>query len=189
MIDNNFCCQLKLPFEINLDPLRKIRDSYTNTQQYMIFPYNYNDVDPKLISLVDSLDLFISHQEVFYTPAKSKLPIHVDQDRFSNMSKLNWIFGAPGSEMIWWKAKDENNLKHYTTPIGTKYLYFTEDEADEVFRHEITESTFINAGVAHSIDNHTDEGRWCLSHCINLKNTKKNIQMEEVKEIFKNYVL
>ncbi|NDB57691.1 hypothetical protein EB001_04525 [bacterium] len=185
---NNFVCELQLPFEIDTTGVYKVIESYKDLHQYMIFPYSREWLDPNLLTLIDSLGYYISHQEMFYTPPKGKLPIHVDQYTYSNMSKLNWIFGGPGSN-VWWKAKDPKaQLKYYTTPIGTQYIYFEEHEVDEIYRYPVHTSTFFNAGQPHSVDNTSDEGRWCLSHCISSKKTRNMIEMPEVHQVFADYI-
>ena len=187
-MENIYCKDLKLDFEVNLDELKKIRDGYKDVHQYMIFPYPKWAVDERLNSLIESLGLYVSHQEVFYTPPHGKLPIHVDQYNFSNMTKLNWVIGGKGSHMVWWKPKPGVPLRYYTTPIGTQYLMFEESEVDEVFRGEIGLGTFVNAGVPHSIDNPTDDGRWTLSHCLSYRGTKRMIEWPQMLEIFKDYL-
>lgn len=187
-MENIYCKDLKLDFEINLDPLRKIRDGYKDVHQYMIFPYKREDIDSRLLDLISSVGLYVSHQEVFYTPPNGKLPIHVDQYNFSNMTKLNWVIGAKGSHMVWWKPKPGTPLRYYTTPIGTQYLLFEEEEVDEVYRGEIGLGTFINAGVPHSIDNPTDEGRWTLSHCLSFNGTRRMIEWQDAMKLFAKYL-
>jgi hypothetical protein len=185
---NNYVTELQLPFEIDLSPAHRIIAGYKNVNQYYIFPYNRSDIDKNLLKFIDDMGCFISHQEMFYTPAHQKLPIHVDNEDFSNMAKLNWIIGAKGSDMVWWKPKDPNKKNKFTTPIGTRYLLYTEQMVDEEYRFPVGKSTFINAGIPHSIDNHTDDGRWCLSHVIGLKSGRQNIQMDQVHAVFKDYI-
>jgi hypothetical protein len=184
---NKYVTSLKLPFEIDTSGVDKVMAGYKNVEQYMIFPYPKADVDKKLIEFIDSFGLFISHEEMFYTPPGSKLPIHVDQHVFSNMSKLNWVFGE--GENVWWEPKPKIPLNYHTTPIGTQYLHFKEEDVIEVHRSSVGKSTFFNAGVAHSVDNTKSAvGRWTLCHCISYKSTRKNIQMDEVHEIFRDYI-
>ena len=185
---NMYVTELELPFEIDLSPAYKVIEGYKNVNQYYIFTYDKSWLDAKLVKFIDDMGCYISHQEMFYTPPHGKLPIHVDQEQFSNMAKINWIIGAEGSHMVWWKPKDPTKLNKFTTPIGTEYMMFTEDMVDEEYRFPVRKSTFINAGLPHSIDNQTDEGRWCLSHCISIKRHLENIQMEQVHQIFKDYI-
>ena len=189
-MQNNYVTELSFDFEYDTTQVKKIIDGYKDINQYMIFPYPKEAIDPRLLKIVDDLGLYISHQEMFYTPPHGKLPIHVDQYVLSNMAKLNWVFGAEGSHNVWWKPKnpDPKTFKYYTTPIGTQYIYFEEKDVDEVYRYATGISTFFNAGIAHSVDNPTDEGRWCLCHCICLKGTRRMIEMPEVHKIFQNYL-
>ena len=191
---NQYLCKLKFDFKLSLDGVKKIRDNYKDLHQYMMFTYPKEYESPELHALMDSLGLFISHHEIFYTPPRGKLPIHVDHHKFSfqspNMAKINWILDCTGGDMVWWEPKPGSPLKYHKTPIGTEYLMYEEDQVTEVYRAEIGESTFINAGVPHSIHNNTDVGRWCLSHNINYKSDRtKNILISEVPELFKKYVL
>ena len=187
-MENIFCKDLKLDFDVNLDPLKKIRDTYEKKDQMMMFPYSINDVDPRLVKWLDDLGMYISHQEVFYTPPGGKLPIHVDQYSYSNICKLNWILDAKGSQMVWFQPKPGTQLRYYTTPIGTQYLMFEPDEVNEIYRDEIKLGTIVNAGIPHSVYNDTNEGRWCLSHCPSLKTTRKMIEWPQAMEIFANFL-
>ena len=183
---NNYVTELELPFEIDLSPAYKVMEGWKHPNQYYIFPYSRHDLDKNLIQFIESKGLYIAHQEMFYTPAHQKLPIHVDNEEFSNMAKLNWIWGGQGN-MVWWKPKDPEKKNKFTTPIGTKYLLYSEKQVDEEYRFPVGKSTFINAGIPHSVDNQTDEGRWCLSHVI-VNRGGRNIQMNQVHEIFKDNI-
>jgi hypothetical protein len=166
----NIYCK-KLQIDIDLSPLEDIRVSHT-TNTMMIF--EYPSVDENLKSFLKPLDMFVSRAEVFHTPANGKLPIHVDMDRYSNICKLNWVVG--GGEMVWWKVKEDIPLRYHKTPIGTKYLLFEEDECEPIYREKIGLPSLVNVGVPHSINNDTDESRWCVSHNINCLLTGKQIE-------------
>ena len=185
---NKYIAELKLPFEIDLAPARKVIAEYKNLGQYNIFSYEQSWLDRTLAEFFHSRGCFITYQEMFYTPPFGKLPIHVDQEQFSNMAKINWILGAQGSEMVWWNPKDPTQTNTHTTPTGTKYMLFSEDMVDEEYRFPVRTSTFINAGIPHSVDNHTNEGRWCLSHCVSMYGHAESIQMDQVHEIFKDCI-
>jgi len=186
MMENIYCLDVKLDFTLKVDGLKKIQNEYKNTDGPMIFGYPYEYIDPKLTDFLNGIGLFISHPEVFYTPPGGKLPIHVDECGLCGVCKLNWIFGADGSEMVWWKPKDAEKKTYYTTPIGTKYLLYTEDECDEIYRSQVHQPSLVNVGIPHSIDNHTNEGRWCLSHNLSSKKTLRLIEWQEALEKFKN---
>ena len=174
---NIYCAHLN--FDIDTSPLEKIKQSCNKTELMIL---EYPRVDENLKHFLKQFQIVISRAEVFHTPAKAKLPIHVDMEEFSNIVKLNWVIG--GGEMVWWKPKDNTVLRHHTTPIGTKYLLFDESECNEVYRQKVGWPSLVNAGVPHSVDNHTDESRWCISHNIHCSITGEQLQWQDAIKRF-----
>lgn len=176
---------LSVGFELDISALKQVQESYNNLDQMMIF--KMSTVDKNLLRFLDALDLYVSHSEIFYTPPKGKLPIHVDHDEFSNRCKLNWVFGAEGSRMIWWEKKPGVELKYHTTPIKTRYLMFDQADCIQLYSAEINQPSLVNVGVPHSVDNMTDQGRWCMSYVIGKKKDHTNLQWDEAQTIFNDY--
>lgn len=181
---------LNFDFELTTEPLDRVRGTYDPGQGIGIFPFNYSELDHQFINLLASLGLVMSHGEMFYTPPNTQMPIHVDDGIYgTNRCKINWVFGADGSVMEWWRAKDETQpLNYQTTPIGTTYILFDTIECEKIHSAEIHGPTLVNSGVPHSVNNCTNQGRWCMSFNIAHATTRVPIQWDEAIVIFKDFI-
>ena len=182
---------LDIGFDLNISVLKEVQASYNNLDQMMIF--KMPTVDKNLSKFLSGVGIYVTHGEIFYTPPHGKLPIHVDLHEFSNNCKLNFIFGAEGSKMIWWDKKTDINLRFVYTPIGTKYIMLDEDECIPIHSAEIKQPSLVNVGILHSINNTTDEGRWCMSYTLrhikyrNQTTNLKDLQWDEACILFGEY--
>jgi hypothetical protein len=77
--------------------------------------------------------------------------------------KVNWTFGAPGSKLIWWEAKDDKYVSSFKTEFGSEYLTAEERHCRRLYEAEINKPSLVNIGHLHSTWNPTEEGRWTLS--------------------------
>jgi len=175
---NNFCKKLK-DIHIDLTNFNRLRSSPPNSIEII----NYPNIDKNLIALLKRLNVYVSRAEVFYIPANNNLPIHIDLDKFSNIVKLNWVFGE--GNMVWWKPNSENYRCH-TTPIGTKYLLFQENECTEIYREKIGFPSLVNVGIPHSVINNSNLPRWCISHNIHSISTKKQLEWDEANNMLQS---
>jgi hypothetical protein len=176
---------LDIGFDLDTTALKKVQASYNNLDQMMIF--KMSTVDKNLVKFLSAVDVYITHGEIFYTPPYGKLPIHVDLHEFSNNCKLNFIFGAAGSKMIWWDKKPNVDLSFFYTPIGTKYIMFEEDDCIPIHSARINQPSLVNIGIPHSIDNTTNEGRWCMSYTLRKIKDNNDLQWDDACILFDEY--
>jgi hypothetical protein len=164
IMKNTFCRHLKLPLELDSSGLKKIQESYKDINSYFVFDI---DVDPNIVNyLKTNFNVDVTHGEVFYTPPKGRLPIHIDVYG-DEITKMNWVFGATDSEMVWYKIKDPNKpLNKQLTPIGTPYVLYEIDDCDKIYSDRINKPSIINAAIPHDVINNTDIGRWCISYVL-----------------------
>jgi|Laugresbdmm110sd_1035091.scaffolds.fasta_scaffold132152_2 hypothetical protein len=122
------------------------------------------EINPELIDWFKQFDIQFVWFEAFYTPPYGgKIPIHTDTAEYSDVVKINWTFGAPGSELMWWEVKDPKHLGSFETEFGAKYLTAEEKHCRLLYKKEIKQPSLVNIGVLHSTWNPTAEGRWTLS--------------------------
>ena len=106
---NNFCFDILVDFDLNLDHIGQIKKYNFNMIGINSFQVYKTNIDKNLKNFLNSYNVGISFSEIFYTPPNSKMTIHNDSDGVK--TKLNWIFGANGSVMKWWKLKDNTTIK------------------------------------------------------------------------------
>ena len=131
------------------------------------------------------LNLEIGHAEVFFTPSLRTLNVHIDGEGPSNLTKLNWCYGAPTSTMAWFRKKDEAKLmQKLTTGIGTSYSYLPLSEAVMICSAQIKTPTLVNVGVPHGVINYTKTGRTVLSVVLRDRDLKENLDWKTALDRF-----
>lgn len=193
---NIFHRYIKLPFEIIKPPICNLRLKQLKQQS---IPYHE---DKKMLSFLNKLGLDLLNIEVFYTPSKKSLPIHIDTDEIDNHVKLNISYGPTEGATRWWKPLNLNlekerekmdsgykgeNLKglensHYKH----KSIMLKEEECELIYDANTNTPSLVNAGVFHSSYNPADEGRWTLSFVLGKNN--KYLYWDDAMEVFKDYI-
>ena len=125
----------------------------------------------ELLQFLDKHHMFCYHAEAFYTAPDRQNAPHVDNKRFSDRCKLNFVYGGEGSVMKWFKRKDESKvIEPRENAIGKHYVGFQAAEIDEVAETVVGCPTLVNVGQIHSVVNQA-QARWCLSVVLgNVKN-------------------
>jgi len=184
---NQFCRHLKIPFELDTTELVSIQSSYKDLANPFVFDIQ---VDPVIVSyLKTNFNIDVTHGEVFYTPPKGQLPIHIDVYG-DEITKMNWIYGATDSEMIWYKVKDPNKpLNKQLTPIGTPYVLYNLEDCDKIFSDRIQKPSIINAAIPHGVINPTDIGRWCVSYVLLDGVIMEKLKWNDAVSRFKNIIV
>jgi hypothetical protein len=132
----------------------------------------------------------VSHAEAFHTPPNSVLPIHIDGESADNHAKLNFVYGASGSEMAWWKLKDERAIiRPGTNAVGKNYVPIFKQDCNMVATTRIGLPTLVNVGTPHSVHNPTQERRWCLSLVLFYTAISRPVCFAPAKMLLKNYVV
>lgn len=178
---------LKLPFECDLEHLARF--------ECEVALRGHVDVDKRLLPI--ELTKFLAmrsmrciHLEAFHTPPQDGLWIHVDNDRLSNLSKLNFVYGASGSTMAWWKLKPGVQIQApAVNRIGKYHIGLYTKDCIEVERTEIGTPTLVNVGQPHSVTNNTDERRWCLSVVLGHMTSAQPIEYKSVLFRLSNMVM
>lgn len=184
-IENQYCQNLNLGFVVDhriLDTL----DVDPSRVNHFVIP----SIDKNLINFLDERNVLIPHAEIFYIPPLRVLPLHIDNDSLGDFCKLNFIFGAQGSLMQWWKPKNPNMpLNYHINSNGTKYIQLEVNECELVWQQQVGQPGLVNAGVPHLVINCTNEPRWCMSFSLYDQVNKKLLQWKDALKIFESYTL
>jgi hypothetical protein len=188
-MDPNFCHNLQFDFEIDSSVIDELRATQELSDQYRQFDIA-DKIDPRMIDLLKKHGLEVDRAESFYIPPRGVLPIHVDGLELNNMTKINFIYGDPGSRMLWWKPCDPTQpIKFQKTPSGTCYIPLAEDEAEIIYSAEIRNAALLNVGIFHSVINSTDSPRWSISIGLQFIENKKSVPWDIAKQLLKEYLV
>jgi hypothetical protein len=155
---------LVIPFELDLFPSVKASGEGAPLDKLGHFKYDKSSLPQELIEFMRERDLQPGHCEVFYTPPGASLPIHVDGEKLSNLAKINWCYGGPGSMMTWYKLLvPESEVEQKQTGLETSYLIPSFKQCRMIHSAKIGLPTLVNVGVPHAVINPSRVGRWVLS--------------------------
>lgn len=158
-MENIYCKNLKIDFTPSTNQIEEIKQTIGFPETFKMF--KANSIDDAVYDYLKPFGIKVTFSEIFYTPPRCKMPIHTDGEL--PRTKLNWIFGADGSTMRWWKPKEGSVPSAFKTDIDTYAEIFDEDNCDCIWTAQVGKPSLLNVSVPHSINNMTDEGRWCLS--------------------------
>lgn len=189
MNQNCYCADLKLDFEIEEFMLRTEDLCDIPAYGFKQFKVDHSSLDAKLVTFLKSMDIKISHAEAFYILPGKSMPIHVDSDVMDNHCKLNFVYGAPGSLMQWWKPLTINDpLPYQLTTIGTRYLKFEKDQCELVWTAQVGRPSIVNTGQPHNVINSTDKPRKALSLVLYDLTKSQMLDWDDAIEKFKQYL-
>ena len=167
-----YALDLRLPFETDFRGITERECDLTKLHQFRV----HSELIPSSMhKFLAEQEIYISHAEAFYTPARQLLPIHSDGVWPNTMTKLNFCWGGAGSKMLWWKLKPYVEPVLLTTKIGTQYSTMNAKDCITIASHTIKLPTLVNVGQPHSVFNMGSEGRWVLS--LVLYDVKTNIAL------------
>lgn len=176
---------LNIPVDPEIDLFKC--DDY-ETLLYRHITVSPDDVNPKLVEWFENIGIKFYLFEAFYTPPYGgKIPVHTDTTEICNVAKINWTYGAPGSKLIWWKAKDEKYIDKFYTEFGNEYLTAKQKHCKKVFEAEIKKPSLVNIGQFHSTYNPTDEGRWTLSLPLVTLDDTRRLTWDEAVELLQDH--
>lgn len=151
------------------------------------------NVNPKFLDWLDSLGLYISDDSrLFHAGPSIKYDLHKDvgtehenNPDFQDCVKLNIIYDAVDSKMMWYKLKDNNTIitDNYNY-LGEGCNAYTEDGCDMVFETPVLGPVdLINGSEIHTLYNPTGH-RWCYSFVLYNKSTNKRLNWKDIPKKF-----
>lgn len=148
-------------------------DPDTGVERSFFSHYKFDPagLNPVFVDIMNWGGMKVKHCEVFYRPGTGEefdAFIHVDGHKVVDcVGKINWVLGAKGNVMHWFKPVVEIQSRHQlTTNAGTKYLTFLPSDVEEIDSVDMHGLYVVNAGIPHSVDmkaGSPDEPRICLS--------------------------
>jgi hypothetical protein len=127
----------------------------------------------KLLEFLNRIGMRVAVCEIFHTPPKAKLRVHLDSGELNNFAKLNFCYGAAGSLMIWYRLNDPSLIKSSTNICGFSYGQINEADVRPKHAQSIGTPTLVNVGQPHAVFNSTNEERWVIS--LVLRDTKSGL--------------
>lgn len=177
------CFDIQLPFDFNPGEIATIVGEFYQSSALRMKTLDKGLVDPRLAYWLLGLGIGLRHVEVFYTPAGSQCPIHIDApDGKAPHAKMNFAYGGPGSEMRWYEPYDSAGSRSAVTPTGTRSQILEQGGGRIISRAVIGRPSIINAGVYHDVINPSSEPRWCLSIVMQYKGGR--LTWETAKKVF-----
>jgi hypothetical protein len=170
---------LKIPLfkeGITLNDFPKIRHSKIDVD---------TTVNPQILNLLISKNLFIYFAEVFYAGPFLVGGIHTDCGGLINdIAKISWVFGGQDSLMHWYRPLGSGKSK--ITDINSDYVLYTRSRVELIYSNNLKTPSLVQAGIPHNTSNDKEE-RYCftfiLADCI----TRKPICMDRAIELFNEY--
>jgi hypothetical protein len=169
------------PLKEGIDLMSYVPNLYPTTWAEYCVRLPISDLNPEIISFVQSLGLRILLAEHFYTPPGVFSPIHTDLWG-GDFTKINYIFGGKDSTMQWYNVKDTVPKKKDPTP----YVVYDINDVDLVHTSPIGFPTIVQVGTPHNVQNY-DEPRHCISVVLKNKNNQR-LTMQESIDIFQQYI-
>lgn len=135
------------------------------------YKFDHTKLNQVFVDIMEWGGMKIKHSEVFYRPGTGEqfdAFIHVDGHKVVEcIGKINWVIGAKGNVMHWFKPIVEIQSRHQLiTNAGTKYLTFLPEDVKKIDSTDMHGLYVVNAGIPHGvemIDGSPDEPRICLS--------------------------
>lgn len=148
------------------DPETGVERSY-----FAHYRFDHTKLNPVFVDIMGWGGMKVKHSEVFYRPGTGEnfdAFIHVDGHKVVEcVGKINWVIGAKGNVMNWFKPVVEIQTRHQMiTNAGTKYLTFLPEDVERIDTTDMHGLYVVNAGIPHSVDmtaGSPDEPRICLS--------------------------
>lgn len=149
-----------------------------------------SELNPDLVGWFREREIKFLWYEAFYTPpGGGKITIHTDLAEISDIAKINWTWGGPGSKLIWWEVEDQEQIVRLKTLYEDSIFVCDEKYCRKVYEQEITRPSLVNAGRFHSTHNPSMEKRWTLSLPVYDLMTNRRLQWPEVYERLRDYVV
>jgi hypothetical protein len=171
---------------LDIDPIIGDKNKLMKNYQSLI---DNNDLNPKLIDIMDNVGIKIPRAESFYSKPFYLQQIHTD-NLGGDYIKLNYVYSGFNSTMSWYSVKDSQHKLdiRYTPDLHTEFIHFKYHDVELVDRVKIgARSTLVQVGCPHSITN-GNEYRLCVSLILIDKNTGARLSMSDAVNRLSQYI-
>lgn len=136
--------------------------------------------------LLAAVNVRIRWVEAFYLGPGADHSIHCDGHEFDTKAKLNYVVGGKGSVMVWYDCIDKSRIEKRTSRANTIYLATSSDNVVETHSAFMDGFYLVNVGMFHNVWN-KDDGRYCLSTCLEDMVTHRRLDYHELQNRLKEY--
>ena len=155
---NKFCIDLNLDIPVLIDPIDE--DQIKNIGSKIVHKkVSVDTINPELIKLFTSKGLLLTFVESFHLSKNSYLPIHEDGYNYTDVLKMNWVFGGKDSTMNWYEPTKEPVWKK--TVIGVDYKSYDTDNVRLIHSQVVGRPSLVQVGIPHNST--TVDERLCIS--------------------------
>jgi len=188
-MENIYFKKLNIKRDIALDAIAFAASQITDYNAYNRINVTRSDIKRRVHGFFQNLGFRVSGVICFYTPPNYSLATaHIDDSKFSNMAKLNYVSGGAEHWMHWYKfVGTEEQIIKTTNVRGDSYYSFDKEHCEEIAREHMEGYYLVNAGVPHGITNDSPIGRWCLSFGLHDLMTMERVQWHDALEMLKDY--
>ena len=198
-MSNPYHRSIKLPVEfVDVD--------YPITEEVLGFKNNLiprDMINPEFHKWIESLGLYVDPKwgRYFHSHPHQVYSIHADsKESIKPRVKLNLIFDSYDTEMIWYKIKEEDNIKDkrilntiYTMRAKTitTIRNYNENNCVEIYRTKVNDHCILDSAKIHSLINGENQGknRRCFSLTLARLSDKELITFEETLDKMKDYIV
>jgi hypothetical protein len=186
----DFCYHLNLPFAIDVNWLQEQQSKISGHDRIVNILMPIDRVDCQLLLWCASVGIELLQAELIYTPAGGWGKPHIDLGNFSDLCKINWVFGGQGSKMNWYlpKKNDCRGTTLKSNTVGTFINVFHTDDLLEVYSTEITGPALMHVGIPHNVCNRNSPERWAITTTYKDRVTGQVLTFQQAKHKLKDYI-
>jgi hypothetical protein len=146
------------PKPLTQEALAWVMDETSNDVPGKMMVQDPSWINPDFKEWIENqIGLFIADIEIFYSPPNYFMPIHTDGEAIHSEAKLNYMYGAPKSQMKWWMPREgirptKHRMAHANQAAAVGELVWTKEDCIELDSTEVME-TLVNVGIPHNIVN------------------------------------
>jgi hypothetical protein len=186
---NEFCYSLKLPFNLDTTWLAEQQLRISGSPRIVNIAVPQDRHDSALVSWCHTVGIEIAQQELIYTPAGGWGKPHVDLAQFSNLCKINWVFGGGGSVMNWYQVRSDYQGETVSNTVNTFYRTFHTDHLEQIYSSAVAGPTLLNVGIPHNVENPGSQERWAITTVFKNTATGTLLMFRDAAEKLNNYIL
>lgn len=185
------CYELNIPFPVLRNDIQFPDDDNFNNWSYLVVPTEQY-LTSEAISWFEQLGVPAISVQLFKGTPNDSTRIHVD-GRFSDTGELyikhhwaiNLVVGANSSTMYWYRPLVDVQ-RGYIGSTGVRHPSYTPNEVELVDQIEVgTKPLLCHIAVPHSVTNHLDQSRWCIS--IRARNPDSDMPWARACAVFEQY--
>jgi hypothetical protein len=190
-MSHDFCYHLNLPFTLDISWLQEQQHKISGHDRIVNILMPNDRVDPKLLSWCDTVGIELFQAELIYTPVNGWSKPHIDLGSFSDLCKINWVYGGQGSKMIWYLPKNASaqGTRLQSSTVGTFIRTFHTDDLIELYSTEISGVALVHVGVPHHVSNRQCPERWAITTTYKDQTTGQLLTLQQAKHKLKDYIV